>query len=47
MRDETQREEAQMQAAGLIELGAATERTLGPWDPELKENYVIPEAFPV
>ncbi len=31
----------------LIDLGAATERTLGPWDPWLKENHITPESFPM
>ncbi len=31
----------------VIELGAATERTLGVWDPLLKENHETPESFPM
>lgn len=31
--------------AELTELGAATERTLGVWDPILKENHETPESF--
>lgn len=27
------------------DLGAATERTLGVWDPILKENHETPESF--
>ncbi len=29
----------------VSDLGAATERTLGVWDPILKENHETPESF--
>lgn len=31
----------------IAELGAATERTLGVWDPLLKETHETPESFPM
>lgn len=31
----------------VAELGAATERTLGVWDPLLKETHETPESFPM
>jgi hypothetical protein len=31
----------------IVDLGAATERTLGVWDPLLKESHDTPESFPM
>lgn len=39
----------QLQTFGdeITELDAATDRTLGEWDPLLKENHLTPESFPM
>lgn len=40
-------EEITVVSEDVAELGAASERTLGVWDPLLKENHDTPESFPM
>lgn len=40
-------EEISMVGDDVAELGAATKRTLGVWDPLLKETHETPESFPM